>query len=353
MPRPTKDATIQDWKPSADLIAILQSRKCQSWPFVRGCRSAPPRSASAASSIVWLVEFDPAPAMIGTQPRATPTATRTISCCSLRVRVAASPVVPQTTNAVAPSRTCRSQNPSRAPRSRLLVHRTELALQAHSRTISKRDVLRYARRHAHAAMACGVASSRRAEMTTPSSQRVPASIRKPNLSRIGLSVRLRERSSESIQTTSTPAGARKCTSQFKVVSSARMVYSCDSTRATSYWPRGRPQVVVIATREYPRRCSLNIRCGAAGPDRMIRCKLGHPASLIIVVTIWSPGIVGFGLRMTVSRLFRSKAGEIAIPRYATRWRAVWTSAAENWESWAMREFWLMSSSRSPGTMITA
>jgi hypothetical protein len=47
--------------------------------------------------MAWPVEFDPAPAMIRTRPRAIPTAQRTTLLCSAGVNVEASPVVSPTT----------------------------------------------------------------------------------------------------------------------------------------------------------------------------------------------------------------------------------------------------------------
>jgi hypothetical protein len=48
-----------------------------------------------------------------------------------------------------------------------------------------------------------------------------------------------------------------------------------------------------------------------------------------------------------------EAHGIGFPVYATCWRTVCAPAAENWGSWVLREVRLISSSRTPGTTITA
>jgi hypothetical protein len=67
--------------------------------------------------MAWLVEFDPAPAMTRTRPRATSTAARTMRSCSTGVRVEASPAVSPATIAGTPASIWRSQSFAKAVRS--------------------------------------------------------------------------------------------------------------------------------------------------------------------------------------------------------------------------------------------
>jgi hypothetical protein len=93
----------------------------------------------------------------------------------------------------------------------------------------------------------------------------------------------------STQTTSTPAGRKNSTSQSSVVSRALNVRRRQSTKATSYWPAGRPQFAVAAARTKPRRCSSNIISTALEPATMIRCCSRQHASAMIGSMIRSPG----------------------------------------------------------------
>src|SRR5665213_3361418 len=67
--------------------------------------------------MAWPVEFDPAPAITRTRPRATPTAARMMISCSDGVRVDASPAVSPATIAVTPASIWRSQSLANAMRS--------------------------------------------------------------------------------------------------------------------------------------------------------------------------------------------------------------------------------------------
>jgi hypothetical protein len=67
--------------------------------------------------MAWLVEFDPAPAMTRTRPRAMSTAARTMVSCSAGVSVEASPVISPATIADTPASIWRSQRFANAVRS--------------------------------------------------------------------------------------------------------------------------------------------------------------------------------------------------------------------------------------------
>ena len=97
-----------------DLSGVPDSGTSTALATIPGDSSAPAASASLVNSTACAVALAPAPAMTGMRPRDRATAVRMSSLCSPGLSVAASPVVPQTTSAVAPLAICRSQSRSNA-----------------------------------------------------------------------------------------------------------------------------------------------------------------------------------------------------------------------------------------------
>src|SRR5262249_39511660 len=77
----------------------------------------PTSLACRVSSMASFVEFEPAPAITGTRPRAVSTQSATTRICSLWLRVGDSPVVPTGTNPSVPSEICHSTRRLNAPSS--------------------------------------------------------------------------------------------------------------------------------------------------------------------------------------------------------------------------------------------
>ena len=201
-------------------------------------------------------------------------------------------------------------------------------------------------------MACWLTSRRRAEMARPCSQRVPASTRKPSLSRIDPSFRW-----SVLSLAIKPYDQHACRSQEgrePVQLGFESLDRCSrqSTKPTSYRPRRRPQDAAVTTRLYPRRCSSNMwrRLLRSRHDNSMQLgtagELDHRLDDFLARGCREVGLVHD--RSPVKDLIGVKSRKCVATRPAEAGPARWP-----WSAGLRGGLALMSNSRTSGTMITA